>query len=121
MKDLIQRKDVEALIETLKSGAEQLPTIAEQLITYKLVETSGLLFIGVCLLLIALKCWKGVRIYLQKDYTTEREDIIATAKACIGLAGTIFGTILSIMSFTALVKLIFAPQVYLLEYFRSLL
>jgi len=121
MEDLITRQDVESILNVVKSGAEQLPVIAQQLLTYRLYENVGVLVLGLVLFLIAIKCGRTAWELLKQKYLTSKEGDVFLFSTVLTLLAGIPSIVLLSVGFFSLLKIIFAPQVYLIEYFTKLL
>ena len=117
----ILKKGLEAAEKSGNFVIEQAPDLVKQLITYKTVETSICVLIEITLMYLIFRYFK----YLNKK-TNENSDFILDNElhvwAIIITCGlSIFLFFVFIHDISNLIQLIFAPNIYLLEYIAKLL
>ena len=103
----ILKKGLEAAEKSGNFVIEQAPDLVKQLITYKTIETSIYVLIEITLM------------YLIFRFISDNELHVGTI--IITLVLSIFLILVFIYDISNLIKLIFAPEKYLLEYIAKLL
>ena len=117
----ILKKGLEAAEKSGNFVIEQAPDLVKQLITYKTVETSICVLIEISLMYLIFRYIK----YLHKKNNEDSDFIFDNEFHIIGMMITslmgIFLFFVFINDISDLIKLIFAPKIYLLEYIAQLL
>ena len=117
----ILKKGLEVAEKSGNFVIEQAPDLVKQLITYKTIETSIYVLIEISLIYLIFRYFK----YLYKKNNEDSDFIFDNAFHITGIIITSGVTIFTFIEFINdifdLIKLIFAPKIYLLEYIAQLL
>ena len=117
----ILKKGLEVAEKSGNFVIEQAPDLVKQLITYKTIEASIYVLIEITLIYLIVRYIK----YLHKKNNEDSDFIVDNEFHITGMIITlIMGIILFfvfINDISDLIKLIFAPKIYLLEYIAQLL
>ncbi len=115
------------LLESIQSGKEflltQAPDVIQQLVTWKRVELSLYVIIGVLCLLSVRRLFKN---FVMSVKSLEDSDTGINVAKMIGnlfvIVGVLLlGFILTLVNVSDCLKVWFAPKIYLIEYLSSLL
>lgn len=108
----VQSKLLDLLKELEKGvefGREQAPIIVEQLLTYNMYVSASLASLGFVLLFIAIWLWK-------KTTSGAYDEIVYIISAIVAILGALMVTI----NAAILVKVITAPNLFVLDYIRTI-
>ena len=117
----ILKKGLEVAEKSGNFVIEQAPDLVKQLITYKTIEASIYVLIEITLIYLIVRYLK----YLHKKNNEDSDFIFDNEFHIIGMVITLIMGIILFFAFindiSDLIKLIFAPKIYLLEYIAKLL
>lgn len=109
------------LLETTKKGVElageQLPLIAWEQVAYARAWHTTIVCISLLIIFIALRKWKSVRAW-DKEHTYAADEGVPTAFYVV--AAIVIPSIVFAFQLNSMLKVWFAPRVYLLEWAVSL-
>ena len=117
----ILKKGLEVAEKSGNFVIEQAPDLVKQLITYKTVETSICVLIEITLMYLIVIYFKYLHKKNNEDSSFIEVNSFHIGGMLISLVVAIFMFIAFITDISNLIQLIFAPNIYLLEYIAKLL
>lgn len=124
MKEELLNTAQNALIEIISDSMKlkdfliaETPEVIEQLLTWKLYESFGLVFLGIVIACLAFPCYKLFKFGKDKKCSTGDGDSACFAFGLVGgVASIVGGTIVIAINLLTALQIYVAPKIFLIEY-----
>lgn len=128
MNDELNKLMIEIIDQVKNTGdfvVEQMPDVISQLLVYQYYSNLFYLILGTVLMIISSTLFYKIKVLTEEcDKNNYDHDMVGLYVLIGGLSGIVFGAIGVVNFFSAvdpLLKLTFAPKIYLIEYASRLI